>query len=142
MHSLFVCVCGGVCGEMAAERFINPVHRGSVGFTLRHQRLKDVSTTQARQCLSKILISPVIFYHSNPPPPTLQTRHLYKSSVSTVRAGVCFHFMHKNKKNNFMPIRITGFSQRFCRFKDPIFFLLCSQVHIVQSQQYGGNAIN
>ena len=46
----FVCVCVFVCvGGIAAERFINPVHQGIVGFTLRHQRLKDVSATQARQ---------------------------------------------------------------------------------------------
>lgn len=34
---------------MVAERFINPVHQGSVGFTPRHQRLKNVSTIQARR---------------------------------------------------------------------------------------------
>lgn len=64
-------VCLPVCvGGMAAERFINPVHQGSVGFTLRHQRLKDVSATQARQRLYEILIWALIFYHNNPPPST------------------------------------------------------------------------
>lgn len=37
---------GGWCG--GAERFISPVHQNS-GDSHRHQRLKDVSTTQARQ---------------------------------------------------------------------------------------------
>lgn len=44
--SLSACMC---VGGMAAERFINPVHQGSLGFTLRHPRLKDASVTQARQ---------------------------------------------------------------------------------------------
>lgn len=87
-----VCVFGGI----AAERFINPVHEGSVRFTLRHQRLKDVSATQARQCLSKILISAIIFYCNNPPPPThhpatLLNQH-YKSNVFTVQViNNCFN---------------------------------------------------
>lgn len=75
-------------GWMAAERFINPVYQGSVGFTQRHWRLRDVSTTQARQFLSKILIWGLIFNHNKtntpPTPSNFQSRDL---QISTV----CFH---------------------------------------------------
>jgi hypothetical protein len=36
---------GGVVGS-AAERFVNPVHQCSLGFTVGRGRLKEVSATQ------------------------------------------------------------------------------------------------
>ena len=38
---------GGVgSAAAAAERFVNPVHQCSLGFTVGHGRLKEVSATQ------------------------------------------------------------------------------------------------
>lgn len=63
-----VCVCLCVCSAvMAAERFINRVHQGIVGFTETPKALGCESHTskRARQCLSKILIQALIFQHNN-----------------------------------------------------------------------------
>ena len=158
---MYVCsVCLPVyVGGMAAERFINPVHQGSVGFTLRHQRLKDVSATQARQRLPKILIWALIFYHNNPPhivhPPPQQTplhqRCFYRLQIVLSAEHYMFMIMicravYEASFTGLYPIcqcGITGLCQRCSRFKDPI-LVLCSHKHISQprareySQQQNG----